>query len=1083
MPSIQKIPLIFFFCFPIHRLFANSGTITDGSGNYSTDSHCGWLIDAGKANTSIHLHLDHFATECSWDHLYVYDGDSIYDPLIAVYSGMVAQDDYRVTHIPEVVTSSGFALLYFYSDATNNLSGFSISYRIDGCPSTVAEEVCSSKGVCTDGVCTCDAGWGGPACSVPRCPGECSGHGHCDIEQHSCQCYEGYKGVDCSQVREAGWWEVVSHDISSELEHPGPSSSLLERSSHATVLINNEIWVIGGYSFTVKPFLLRYNLTEDKWTSVETKSIKEPSARYGHTAVVYNESIYMYGGVKVDGTIANELWRLDVHALEWSEISSNHENDNTEEKASPKSRQETSGCSSLSPCAPIHCVGHASVVVQKSKEVMLVFFGHSDRYGYLNTVQEYDFEQSTWTTLETRGAVVHGVYGHTALWDPVTSLVYIHGGFQSIKTQGQVVSDLMTFDPIKLVWNLKTPAPVPRFLHSAVLVRGLMLVFGGNAHTDIASSDGAKCFSADFVAYDISCNEWHTMQKIPNLYLDIARYGHQSFVHDGAMYVVGGFNGKMLGSVLRYHLGECESLSREDCLLTFPGRKCVWNRILSRCENTSDHDVMSFNVCPPVPVKHNLTALCDAQSSCRSCLFNTYNCYWCDSTCTHNKCSEQTRAIVVSGESCEDDRRTTCRSLDTCPLCNAHQYCDWENNICDVTHNRTEVTLETTAVDGPEPNLPGIEQGEHRSAFSSGTSNALHSHRPCEPTCAQRTSCKNCTISKGSCIWCFNQQRCIDSNSYLVNFPYGQCREWTIEQKQCPKIEIDMDSAYSRCRDHQTCLDCQADVACGWCDDGSGTGIGVCMEGGQRGPIDPITSVTQPSKCPRTRWFFTRCPLCNCNGHSRCENGSQCILPCANNTAGLECQHCDEKFFGNPLNGGSCKPCDCNNHGDTCDRESGQCSCNTKGVTGDHCDRCDTYNNYFDEPLLGTCFYDLQTDYKFTFTLSKPEDRHIRQINFLNVPPKSDVDTDFKIVCSKAAKIKVSSKTGENPESWIVDNFTGTQIERRFSASEYTFGSDDDATTFHVYVYNFTTPIDIIVSFFQQPKLNINSFLSSLFSF
>ncbi|XP_066962563.1 attractin-like protein 1 isoform X1 [Macrobrachium rosenbergii] len=1135
------------------RLFANSSTITDGSGNYSTDTQCAWLIDAGKPNTSIRLHLDHFATECSWDHLYVYDGDSIYDPLIAVFSGMVVQDDYRVTHIPEVVASSGYALLYFYSDAAYNLTGFSISYRIDGCPSTVAEKVCSSKGVCIDGVCTCDAGWGGPACSVPLCPEECSGHGTCNPEQHSCQCHEGYKGADCSQVKEAGWWEVVGHDVSSELDHPSPASSLLERSSHATVLINNEIWVIGGYSFTEKPFLLRYNIAEDKWTSVETKSIKEPSARYGHTAVVYNESIYMYGGMKADGTIARELWRLDVDTLKWAEISSNrglkagrgrgnrrgrvgrrernkrnnnglkdkeenlsyrhasedenddHEededDDKEEEKSNPKSRQESSGCSSPGPCAPIHCVGHAAVVVQKTKRVMLVFFGHSDRYGYLNTVQEYDFDQNTWTTLETRGAVVYGVYGHTALWDPVTSLVYIHGGLRSIKTQGHVVSDLMTFDPIKLVWNLKTPAPVPRFLHSAVLMEGLMLVFGGNTHNDTAHSYGAKCFSADFLAYDISCNEWHTMRKPPNLYLDIARYGHRSLVHDGAMYVVGGFNGKMLGSVLRYHPGECKSLSQEDCIATFPGRKCMWNRILSRCETINDHDKKSFDVCPPVTVKHNLTALCSEQSSCLSCVFNTYKCYWCGSTCTHNKCLELSKpegvmslrnvllnkegrrptkvvVAVVSGEGCEDSQRSKCKSLDTCPLCHAHQYCDWENNQCDVTHNGTKVTLESPAAAEPEPNLPGIEQSEHRRAFGSGTSNALHSHRPCEPTCAQRTSCKNCTETKGSCMWCFNQRRCVNNNSYLVSFPYGQCREWTTELKRCPKFESEKDVEYSRCSDHQTCHDCQADVACGWCDDGSGTGIGSCMEGGQRGPINPLTSVTQPSKCPSTRWFFTQCPLCNCNGHSRCVNGSQCIMPCANNTAGSHCQHCIEKFFGKPINGGLCKPCDCNEHGDTCNRESGRCNCNTKGVTGDHCERCDTQNNYVGEPLRGSCFYDLQIDYQFTFNLSKHEDRHIRQINFFNVPTKSDVDTDFDILCSKAAKIKISAKTTKSHETWIIRNFTGTRIKRRFSASEYTFGSADNSTTFHVYVYNFTPPIEIIVSFSQHPKLDLIQFFS-----
>lgn len=47
---------------------------------------------------------------------------------------------------------------------------------------------------------------------------------------------------------------------------------------------------------------------------------------------------------------------------------------------------------------------------------------------------------------------------------------------------------------------------LPRYLHSAVLLSGTMLVFGGNTHNDTSLSNGAKCFSADFLAYDIGKN-------------------------------------------------------------------------------------------------------------------------------------------------------------------------------------------------------------------------------------------------------------------------------------------------------------------------------------------------------------------------------------------------------------------------------------------------------------------------------------------------------------------------------------------------------------------------------------------------
>ena len=42
-----------------------------------------------------------------------------------------------------------------------------------------------------------------------------------------------------------------------------------------------------------------------------------------------------------------------------------------------------------------------------------------------------------------------------------------------------------------------------KYLHSAVIISGLMLVFGGNTHNDTSMSYGAKCYSSDFLAYDM----------------------------------------------------------------------------------------------------------------------------------------------------------------------------------------------------------------------------------------------------------------------------------------------------------------------------------------------------------------------------------------------------------------------------------------------------------------------------------------------------------------------------------------------------------------------------------------------------
>ena len=83
-------------------------------------------------------------------------------------------------------------------------------------------------------------------------------------------------------------------------------------------------------------------------------------------------------------------------------------------------------------------------------------------------------------------------------------------------------------------------------------------------------------------------------------------------------------------------------------------------------------------------------------------------------------------------------------------------------------------------------------------------------------------------------------------------------------------------------------------------------------------------------------------------------------------------------------------------------------------MTGDHCEKCDTQNHYFGNPMNESCYYDLAIDYQFTFNLSKPEDKHYTAINFKNIPTKADVDVDFQISCSVPAKVGTVSRSSNS---------------------------------------------------------------------
>jgi len=77
------------------------------------DSHCEWLIKAKNSSQFITLQFHSMGTECSYDYIFVYDGDSFQSPLLGSFSGK--------TEPQRIVATSGNVYIIY-------ITYFSISF-------------------------------------------------------------------------------------------------------------------------------------------------------------------------------------------------------------------------------------------------------------------------------------------------------------------------------------------------------------------------------------------------------------------------------------------------------------------------------------------------------------------------------------------------------------------------------------------------------------------------------------------------------------------------------------------------------------------------------------------------------------------------------------------------------------------------------------------------------------------------------------------------------------------------------------------------------------------------------------------
>eukprot|EP00899_Mesostigma_viride_P024754 jgi/Mesvir1/5463/Mv15517-RA.1 len=231
-------------------------------------------------------------------------------------------------------------------------------------------------------------------------------------------------------------------------------------------------------------------LAPRRWERLLTRGVPPPS-RYAHTAVTYASGMYVFGGER-SAYAFSDVWRLDLTSGEWSFVVPKGD-------AQPQGRLQ-----------------HAAVATPRG--TMFVFGGRSGA-AVLNDTWALDIPSSTWRQVYPNGESLGARFGHSAVLVGGDD-VYIYGGYAYSE---DAVGDDETGDDAL----------------SGGVDNGLDL-FGNGADAggdDGGDAGGSNGMSNDFFRYRISTN---TLERLPSPPLLAARYAHTAVAVKGSVVLFGG---------------------------------------------------------------------------------------------------------------------------------------------------------------------------------------------------------------------------------------------------------------------------------------------------------------------------------------------------------------------------------------------------------------------------------------------------------------------------------------------------------------------------------------------------------------
>ncbi|TAQ83918.1 hypothetical protein B7494_g7761 [Chlorociboria aeruginascens] len=203
------------------------------------------------------------------------------------------------------------------------------------------------------------------------------------------------------------------------------------------------------------------DITNFRWSKARVGGDKVPSKRRAHTACLYKNGIYVFGGG--DGVRAlNDVWRLDVadtSKMSWKLISA------------PTTSTPSSSSSSIDDPTKPKARGYHTANMVGSK---LIIFGGSDGGECFRDVWIFDVETLAFSSVSI--AISYPRLSHTATI--VGSYLFVVGGHDGVEYSNEV----LLLNLVTMVWDKRRIYGMPpksRGYHGAVLHDSRVLVVGG----------------------------------------------------------------------------------------------------------------------------------------------------------------------------------------------------------------------------------------------------------------------------------------------------------------------------------------------------------------------------------------------------------------------------------------------------------------------------------------------------------------------------------------------------------------------------------------------------------------------------